>query len=167
MSSHHFVKDGQEPPLIILDWNTILEAHAKQLMAWQPKVIVHEQILDQFLISGFKPDGIIGAKSKSNFDYLEPLEWFEKQEIYSKFDSVTLLINKELQDLIEIATNYNTTIYTDHFKIYRYKKALFEKWLPSGKTAFYYEYGIKQIRNKNGKCSHFFTKPENIIIESV
>jgi hypothetical protein len=54
MSSHHFVKEGQEPAILIID----LIAHevVAPLLEWAPLVIVYDRALDRVLDSGIKID---------------------------------------------------------------------------------------------------------------
>lgn len=56
MSSHHFVKEGQEPALIIADVVSFTEA--APLLEWAPLVVVTESALDHFLSWGVKSDAV-------------------------------------------------------------------------------------------------------------
>lgn len=58
MSSHHFVKEGQEPALIIASpVNNIDEVGA--FLEWAPQVIVLEDALDSVLLCGIKADTVV------------------------------------------------------------------------------------------------------------
>jgi hypothetical protein len=57
MSSHHFVKEGQEPALFILD--ALGLSHAENILEWAPLVIVHERALEDVLLWGIKIDVVI------------------------------------------------------------------------------------------------------------
>ena len=57
MSSHHFVKEGQEPALFILD--PVDFELAGPFLEWAPFVIVSENALDQVLHWGIKIDGVL------------------------------------------------------------------------------------------------------------
>jgi hypothetical protein len=57
MSSHHFVKEGQEPALFLLD--AIAYDLVTPLLEWAPLVIVHEDVLDQVVLWGIKADVVI------------------------------------------------------------------------------------------------------------
>lgn len=59
MSSHHFVKEGQEPGLLILDWVRNAHELIDQLAQWAPKIIVHERALEIFLSHGYKADVVL------------------------------------------------------------------------------------------------------------
>lgn len=57
MSSHHFVKEGQEPALFILD--PISFEVASPLLEWAPLVLVSESALDDVLQWGIKIDAVL------------------------------------------------------------------------------------------------------------
>jgi hypothetical protein len=57
MSSHHFVKEGQEPALFIADALSL--ALAEPLLEWAPFVVVTENAADDVLRWGIKIDAIL------------------------------------------------------------------------------------------------------------
>ena len=57
MSSHHFVREGQEPALLILEATSY--SHAEGLLEWAPLVIVTEAALEEVLLWGIKIDVVI------------------------------------------------------------------------------------------------------------
>jgi hypothetical protein len=59
MSSHHFVKEGQEPALLILE--AVSFEVTSPLLEWAPQVIVHENALDSVLQWGIKIDTVIAS----------------------------------------------------------------------------------------------------------
>lgn len=59
MSSHHFVREGQEPALLILEavpWGVV-----GPLLEWAPLVVAAEEALDAVLLWGIKIDAVIVA----------------------------------------------------------------------------------------------------------
>jgi thiamine pyrophosphokinase len=59
MSSHHFVKEDQEPVLLILDGQAIPFERTQELLEWSPTVIVLESALDHVLGWGIKIDRVL------------------------------------------------------------------------------------------------------------
>lgn len=57
MSSHHFVKEGQEPALVILD--AVPFPSVENLLEWAPLVVVHEKSLDAVIRWGIKIDVVL------------------------------------------------------------------------------------------------------------
>ncbi len=62
MSSHHFVKEGQEPALFIVD--PISFELAQPLLEWAPLVIVLESALDEVMRWGIKVDVVLTAHNE-------------------------------------------------------------------------------------------------------
>ncbi len=58
MSSHHIVRDNQEPALLILATSTPFEI-VQQLLEWSPSVMVDEPQLDNVLSWGIKIDIVL------------------------------------------------------------------------------------------------------------
>jgi len=63
MSSHHFVKEGQEPALLILDGN--FSEVTASLLEWSPLIIVSAAAAPGVLLRGIKIDIIICDKRES------------------------------------------------------------------------------------------------------
>jgi hypothetical protein len=62
VSSHHFVKEGQEPALLILNSTAISFQKVQELLEWSPTVIVAEDQLEVVLGWGIKIDAVICAQ---------------------------------------------------------------------------------------------------------
>ena len=60
MSSHHFVKEGQEPALLILDALTF--DVAGPLLEWAPLVVVVQPALDDVLLWNIKIDAVLAKE---------------------------------------------------------------------------------------------------------
>jgi hypothetical protein len=63
MSSHHFVKEGQEPAILIID--PIAHELIEPLLEWAPLVMVYDHSLDRVLDSGIKIDVVIAINRKA------------------------------------------------------------------------------------------------------
>ncbi len=80
MSSHHFVREDQEPALLILDAETIAFSKIQELLEWSPTVIVNEPALLTVLGWGIKVDIVIAAiahqeKIIASLSEQGPLRW--------------------------------------------------------------------------------------------
>jgi len=73
MSSHHFVKEQQEPALLILDVSNISFETISPLLEWSPTVLVAESAIDAVLSWGIKID-IILASTEYQISHLALLE---------------------------------------------------------------------------------------------
>jgi thiamine pyrophosphokinase len=59
MSSHHIVRDNQEPALLVLNASQMAFDVIEELLEWSPSIIVHETQMDLFLSRGIKIDAVI------------------------------------------------------------------------------------------------------------
>lgn len=146
MSSHHFVREGQEPALLILQ--AIPFSRVAPLLEWVPHVVVAEQALDAVLSWGIKIDvvfqqdlavedlmerlahqfplRVIAGKNnliKTAMEYLVA-ERHQFLNIVSGADP-TLIHNVE-----KFGTRLQTAVYTDSEKWSYVTSGHFEKWLP-------------------------------------
>ncbi len=68
MSSHHIVKDKQEPALIIANGEACSDELLGQLLEWSPFVVVLDAAADRVLELGIKFDVLLGDFDR-NFDF--------------------------------------------------------------------------------------------------
>ncbi|GGZ18384.1 hypothetical protein GCM10007049_08170 [Echinicola pacifica] len=85
MSSHHFVKEQQEPALLILDASSYAYEDIAPLLEWVPTVLVAQHQVDKVLSWGIKIDVILAdeAFQKVNYSLLEeqyPLRFLTVKE---------------------------------------------------------------------------------------
>ena len=62
MSSHHIVRDKQEPALLIMDLTDFQEENLGQLLEWSPTVVVVENEYDRVDSLGIKIDAVVSAQ---------------------------------------------------------------------------------------------------------
>jgi thiamine pyrophosphokinase len=74
MSSHHIVRDDQEPALIIANGASCSSELLGQLLEWSPIVIVLDNAIDRVLQLDIKVDVLLG-----DFDTINPEIYKEKQ----------------------------------------------------------------------------------------
>ncbi|WP_282787324.1 thiamine diphosphokinase [Flavobacterium croceum] len=156
MSSHHIVKDDQEPALIIANGDACSLQLTHQLLEWSPYVVVLDAAVERVLELGIKIDVLLGDFDK-NFDansYREkqyPLEIVytpnqDKTDLEKAFD---FLIEKghkavnviwatgkradhtisNLTNIIRYKNQLKIVILDDYSKVFVLPKK-FEKWYP-------------------------------------
>jgi thiamine pyrophosphokinase len=79
MSSHHFVKEGQEPALIIANGMACSRQLMDELLEWSPYVLVLDGALKRVMDLGIKFDAVLGdfdslGETKQQLGHYEPLE---------------------------------------------------------------------------------------------
>ena len=100
MSSHHIVRDDQEPALIIANGASCNEELLGQLLEWSPLVIVLDSAMERVLDLGIKVDVLLGDFDR-DFD---PNYYKEKQyplEIVHTPDQNKTDLEKAFDYLIE------------------------------------------------------------------
>ena len=151
MSSHHFVKEGQEPALFILD--NIPFHYAESLLEWVPLVMVADRVLENVLHWGIKIDIVLQDEYP-----LEVLEDLVKDQgpvqtllgdkdhivktglqylVQNGYDAVNLLsIPREeiFQEVEKSAHKLQVGIYNEQEKWSLISTGKFEKWMPAEAT---------------------------------
>ncbi len=158
MSSHHIVRDDQEPALIIANGAPCSKELMGQLLEWSPLVIVLDSAMDRVMELGIKIDVLLGDFDRG-FDpqrYLEqqyPLEIVytpdqDKTDLEKAFDyliarnipavNVIWATGRRADHTITNITNIvrfrdklKIVLLDDHSKIFLLPQK-FEKWYPQG-----------------------------------
>lgn len=63
MSSHHIVREDQEPAMLIMDAQAVPFEQAQESLEWSPTIMVAEQALPDVLSWGIKIDVVIANTS--------------------------------------------------------------------------------------------------------
>lgn len=90
MSSHHVVRENQEPALLVFDPSAIDQELLGQLLEWSPIIITTDVHLPFFEARQIHVDVIL-ADAKDRYDYL---------------DSITLAVSDDLHQQIHVALDY-------------------------------------------------------------
>jgi thiamine pyrophosphokinase len=158
MSSHHIVRDDQEPALIIANGAECSRELLGQLLEWSPLVIVLDSAMHRVIDLGIKVDVLLGDFDRG-FDpdyFLEkqyPLEIVhtpdqDKTDLEKAFDylikrgipaaNVIWATGKRADHTITNITNIvrfrdklKIVVLDDHSKVFLLPKK-FEKWYPAG-----------------------------------
>jgi thiamine pyrophosphokinase len=140
MSSHHIVREKQEPALLIMQLDNFSHEHLGQLLEWSPVVIVNHDVYEVADSLGIKIDavltGIGDLTVQSNTRVIaagdNPLEDAMKFLIAEAYPAVNVVANEfAIKDYILFADYIDLVIYTDNKKIYPVKSG-FSKWKPGG-----------------------------------
>ncbi|MBX2968656.1 MAG: thiamine pyrophosphokinase [Cyclobacteriaceae bacterium] len=170
MSSHHIVREDQEPALLIANADTISLSWIEQLLEWSPTVSVLEPALETVLSWGIKLDVVICAPEHVN-EYVEMLHNQAPVKIISHHTSDSS-INTAMMFLI--AGKYRAVNvvgiapsqveeFTEHLDVVTFfegkrwvytRNGKFEKWVSRG-TQFEFPENVKPIGglDENGCAS--------------
>jgi hypothetical protein len=160
MSSHHIVREDQEPALLIADADAISLYLIEQLLEWSPTVIVLESALETVLSWGIKLDVVICVPEHVD-EYVEMLHNQAPVKIISHHTSDSS-INTAMMFLI--AGKYRAVNvvgiapsqveeFTEHLDVVTFfegrrwsysRNGKFEKWVSRG-TQFEFPGNVKSI----------------------
>lgn len=143
MSSHHIVREKQEPALLILGLDSFSDELLGQLLEWSPTVIVTPQTAEKIHAYGIKIDWIITNNTNSHLQSdikLMPAgndtetEAAIKYLITHGYSAVNIITDHvQLKDFLFYIDKINMVIYYRNQKIYPVNSG-FSKWKPAGET---------------------------------
>jgi hypothetical protein len=170
MSSHHFVKEQQEPAVFILDAESIQFDGISGLLEWVPTILVIEKALSKVLSWGIKIDVILASSDfqKENSQVLEaqyPVKFLTVENedflteglnylLSSKQEAVHLIgvshqRTFELQQKLELM---NLTLIDGDWKYYPVKSGKFKKWFVESSIHIHGKEGMPvEIKNSEGE----------------
>ncbi|MGC3948505.1 MAG: hypothetical protein QM762_29050 [Chryseolinea sp.] len=153
MSSHHFVKEGQEPALFVVD--PIADDHLMSILEWSPLVIVAGSAMPKVASWGIRVDAIILDSSAHNESVVNEtaahvglahiidgssgiadavLSYLRNRNQYA----LQVLVHSPEQRLEawENADDFQIALINGNMKWSRIRDGRFEKWIPEGSSLF-------------------------------
>lgn len=142
MSSHHIVREKQEPALLILSLENFGDEELGQLLEWSPTLIATVPVAEQLVVYGIKVDVIIGNTADSfnqsdvkciafNGNQLE-LEAGLDYLLTQGYPAVNIIANRlEIDVFSDYINQINVVIFYKGKKIYAITSG-FSKWRPEG-----------------------------------
>jgi len=141
MSSHHIVREKQEPALLVLGLDDFPDELLGQLLEWSPTVITTAQTAEKLVSRGIKIDWIITNEAsdvpQSDVKLMSagdgnltdaPLKYLSTND----YPAVNIIADElRLQDYEPFANKIGLVIFNDHKKIYTVNPG-FTKWKPAG-----------------------------------
>lgn len=140
MSSHHIVREKQEPALLIMSLEGFLTENLGQLLEWSPTVIVAEDMYEHTESLGIKIDGVVTASAdfyaQENTRIIpsdtDPLEDALKFLVSEQFPAVNIITNEfALKDYAIFEGDINLVIFISNHKIFPVHSG-FSKWQSAG-----------------------------------
>jgi thiamine pyrophosphokinase len=143
MSSHHIVREKQEPALLLLGLNNFSEELLGQLLEWSPTIITTPLVAEQINAYEIKIDIIIADTidevlqsdvkqiTQNGASQTEAALKYLIQNDYKAVNVVTDTV--ELADFMAFAPQINIVIYSGSQKIYAVNSG-FSKWKPAGEN---------------------------------
>lgn len=160
MSSHHIVRDKQEPALMIANGDSCNGELMGQLLEWSPYVLVLDGALDRVLQRGIKVDAVLGdfdsvSVQRLSTDQEQMIEWIHKPEqdntdfdkgvihlIENNHSAVNVIwatgrrMDHTFNNILSMARfsgQINITLWDDHSKAFILQRS-YKKYYPAGTT---------------------------------
>lgn len=140
MSSHHIVREKQEPALYIHEFNNFDDEYLGQILEWSPTLIVAASQYEKAISLGLKVDVVFGndetlliqENTKFVLSTNNNLQTVVKYLISEKYPAVNM-ISKEhkFDDLVCFLAEINIVLFTTTTKSYAIKSG-FSVWKPMG-----------------------------------
>ncbi|WP_316819400.1 thiamine pyrophosphokinase [Pedobacter gandavensis] len=138
MSSHHIVREKQEPALYIHDLGEFNEEYLGQLLEWSPTLIVNAAIYEKMISLGLKVDIVVNSAGQDFFQENtkvipakgEALDAVLDYLIAEKYAAVNVIDTKaKLRELGSYIDEINIVVFTSTEKAYAIKSG-FSVWKP-------------------------------------
>ncbi len=139
MSSHHIVREKQEPALLVLAFEYEQEEMLGQLLEWSPTVAVTPSVFDKINSLGIKIDLCFGKAEIINNQpeikniQLKNTSQYIQYFVDNSYPALTILGTKaDLSSLTPFVNSLDLVLITEWQKIIPLKNT-YQKWLPKGK----------------------------------
>jgi hypothetical protein len=140
MSSHHIVREKQEPALYIHHLGTFDEEYLGQLLEWSPTLIVSAAAYEKVISLGLKVDVVVNAEASGSHQEntkvidagSEALDSVLDYLIAEKYPAVNVIdATSNLRELGQYIEQINIVVFTPTEKAYGIKTG-FKVWKPEG-----------------------------------
>lgn len=143
MSSHHIVREKQEPALLVLGLDTFSEELLGQLLEWSPTLIATPDTAENINSQGIKVDVVIADEADQNFQSDvkliplnddTPVAAALNYLITAGYSAVNIVTdNFELDTYTPFAASINLVIFCRDKKIFPVTSG-FSKWKPAAEN---------------------------------
>lgn len=151
MSSHHIVKENQEPALLITDFRSIDLESLGQLLEWSPTILTDVNNFDFLLAEGIKVDVVFADQqlpaqdsvlylSCKNDLFQDAFEYLYK----NNFRAVNIVTDRIPDGLRQFAGHIDMVFFSQEKRFALYDQR-FEKWKPAGERIYVSETKIKTL----------------------
>lgn len=188
MSSHHIIREKQEPALLIMQLDGFSSENLGQLLEWSPTVVVDGLIYEEADSIGIKIDAVITADLNFSVQANTKLILSEGDELAyglkyltgEGYPAVNVIADRfSLKDYALFVDFINLVIYSGGQKIYPVRSG-FSKWIAAdepvelhGDAINFHQSGLEKLSDKhyktvkNGFCILTFDQPFIFIGESL
>jgi hypothetical protein len=142
MSSHHIVREKQEPALYIHQLGAFNEEYLGQLLEWSPMLIVSASTYEKVISLGLKvdivvnasPDLVVQENTKHIGGNVDDLQVVLEYLVHEKYPALNIInADEEISDFSHYIEDINIVLFSLTDKAYAVKSG-FKVWKPAGHT---------------------------------
>ena len=142
MSSHHIVRENQEPALLVEDFHALSEEYLGQILEWSPTIITNKENVDYFLAEDIKFDILYALEidyAQEEIKHITPQSSFLEDSINylidNQFKAVNILSKSLHSFFIDYANRINIVVFAVGIR-YALFKSKYEKWKIKGQKMY-------------------------------
>ena len=163
MSSHHIVRENQEPALLIQDFQALNSEYLGQILEWSPTILSDDNNADFLISEGIKID-ILFTEEERYFPQEDTKIIFIQQNylhdainylIAHNYKAVNILVDRIDEQLQQYADKINIVLFCQGVR-YVFVRSFFEKWKPKDNIVYISESKIKSFQGIQYVCSGVF-----------
>ncbi|MEQ8688350.1 MAG: hypothetical protein RIE86_23805 [Imperialibacter sp.] len=152
MSSHHIVRDEQEPALLTLNAAWLRDETLASLLEWSPTIVVPAGELEVLITLGIKPDVVVATheektRHSAEWEGFTPLTILERTSeqsavvaalhylLANRYKAVNIFASPFDLSLSEFAlffANMDIVFYSETSRWLWIRQGKYNKWLPAG-----------------------------------
>lgn len=154
MSSHHIVKEDQEPALLIIEPAAATFGQIQEMLEWSPTVMVVDEQLEDVLLWGIKVDVVLvradhEARIRESVIHQAPVKLITYDAhtdalttafFYlhaARYQSVNV-VGGDLPRMQDLARHLDVVAFDQQIRWSYIKGGFFEKWVPAGHSLMIY-----------------------------
>lgn len=153
MSSHHIVRENQEPALIVYSTQALSQEQLGQVLEWSPTLVTDDYHLDFLTAQGTKVD-LLFSDHKSALSQ-EQIEVFAtggdfmstalRHLMINNYKAVNILCDRMLDSFYTFAEQINIVVFCQG-KRHVYVKHIYEKWKTAKELIYVNDLSVKFTR---------------------
>lgn len=152
MSSHHIVRENQEPALIVSSYKAIDVEYFGQLLEWSPTIITDKNTIDFLLTENVKIDVVFGNEEEpypqEQIKFLPLKKGFLSDAldylVQCQYKAVNIVCEK-IDEMLEAYCSLINVVVLSGNKRYVYVRNRYEKWKEAGATIDVAESKLKSL----------------------
>ncbi|MCY4778696.1 thiamine diphosphokinase [Sphingobacterium sp. UT-1RO-CII-1] len=152
MSSHHIIRENQEPALLFNSIDSLGSEYLGQLLEWSPSVLTNDYFVDFLLVERIKVDVVFGGeRTLYEQDSIKKVgvsqSFLQDALLYlvsNNYKAVNIISDKVEEVFFEFSRLINIVVFVEGIR-YVFVKGHYKKWKPKGEVIMVKEKYLKSL----------------------